>query len=57
MAAKKVLDWLTADEERIYHRVHALEESLCMAEGEELQIADCADNARAAATATRCPRS
>ena len=30
---------------RIYHRVHALEESLCMAEGEELQIADCADNA------------
>ena len=39
------VDWLTADEERIYHRVHALEESLCMAEGEELQIADCADNA------------
>ncbi len=45
LAAKKVVDWLTADEERIYHRVHALEESLCMAEGEELQIADCADNA------------
>ncbi|MGO9109381.1 MAG: virulence factor SrfC family protein [Thermoguttaceae bacterium] len=44
LAAKKVVDWLTADEERIYHRVHALEESLCMAEGEELQIADCADN-------------
>ena len=45
LAAKKVIDWLTADEERIYHRVHALQESLCMAEGEELQIADCADNA------------
>ena len=45
IAAKKVVEWLTADEERIYHRVHALEESLCMAEGEELQIADCADNA------------
>ena len=44
MAAKKVVEWLMADEERIYHRVHALEESLCMAEGEELQIADCADN-------------
>ena len=29
----------------VYHRVHALQESLCMAEGEELAIADCADNA------------
>ena len=45
LAAKKVIDWLLDDEERIYHRVHALEESLCMAEGEELAIADCADNA------------
>ncbi len=44
MAGKKLVDWLTSDEERIYHRVHALEESLCMAEGEELQIADCADS-------------
>ncbi len=45
LAAKKLIDWLEADEERIYHRVHALEESLCMAEGEELAIADCAESA------------
>ena len=45
LAAKKLIEWLQADEERIYHRVHALEESLCMAEGEELAIADCAENA------------
>ena len=43
MAAKKVLDWLTSDEQAVYQRVHALQESLCVAEGEELQIADCAD--------------
>ena len=43
IAAQKVLDWLTSNEEMIYQRVHALEESLCVADGEELQIADCAD--------------
>jgi hypothetical protein len=43
IAARKVLDWLTSDEERIYQRVHALQESLCMAAGEELQVADCAE--------------
>jgi len=43
IAAKNVMDWLLSDEERIYQRVHALEESLCMADGEELQVADCAE--------------
>ena len=40
-AARKVLDWLLASEEMIYHRVHALKESLCVAAGDEPQIADC----------------
>jgi hypothetical protein len=43
MAAKKVAEWLMSDEQLVYHRVHALEESLCMADGDEMQIADCAD--------------
>ena len=43
IAARKVYEWLTSDEEMIYQRVHALEESLCVADGEELQVADCAE--------------
>ena len=43
LAAKKVIDWLTADEEAVYYRVHALQESLCIADGEELQLSDCGD--------------
>jgi hypothetical protein len=42
-AARKILDWLQASEEMIYHRVHALTESLCVAAGDELQIADCVE--------------
>jgi hypothetical protein len=42
-AAKKVLEWLTSDEHSVYQRVHALQESLCVAEGEELPIADSAE--------------
>ena len=42
-AAKRVLDWLASDEEAVYCRVAALQESLCVAEGEEMQIADCGD--------------
>ena len=42
-AAKQVLDWLAADDEAVYHRVAALQESLCVAEGEEMPIADCGD--------------
>ena len=43
LAAKKVIDWLTADEEAVYYRVHALQESLCIADGEELELSDCVD--------------
>jgi hypothetical protein len=43
IAARKVLQWLCSDEHMVYHRVHALEESLCVAAGEELQVADCAE--------------
>ncbi len=43
LAAKKVIDWLTADEDAVYYRVHALQESLCIADGEELQLSDCGD--------------
>jgi hypothetical protein len=43
IAAKKVIDWLTADEEAVYYRVHALQESLCIADGEEFQLSDCVD--------------
>jgi hypothetical protein len=40
-AARKIVDWLLASEEMIYHRVHALQESLCVVAGDELQISDC----------------
>jgi hypothetical protein len=40
-AARRVLDWLTASEEMVYYRVHALQESLSVAAGEELALADC----------------
>ena len=43
LAAKKVIDWLSSDAEAVYYRVHALQESLCVADGEELQLSDCVD--------------
>ncbi|MGA2034485.1 MAG: virulence factor SrfC family protein [Thermoguttaceae bacterium] len=43
IAARKVYDWLTASEELVYYRVHALEESLCVVDGDELQLSDCAE--------------
>jgi hypothetical protein len=42
-AARRVLDWLMADARAVYYRVHALRESLSLREGDELQLADCAD--------------
>lgn len=42
-AARKVVDWLLESEDLVYYRVHALQESLCVHEGDELQIADCAE--------------
>lgn len=44
LAAKKVLNWLTASEELVYHRVHALQETLSVADGEELSLADCIES-------------
>jgi len=42
-AARKVVDWLLSSTEDIYFRVHALQESLSVAEGEELTLSDCLD--------------
>jgi len=42
-AARRIVDWLLSKEEAIYYRVHALQESLCMVDGDELQISDCVD--------------
>ncbi|MFZ1933168.1 MAG: virulence factor SrfC family protein [Thermoguttaceae bacterium] len=40
-AAQKVLDWLQSDELLVYNRVHALQDSLCLADGDEWQLSDC----------------
>jgi len=40
-AARKIVDWLVENEELVYYRVHALQESLCVQEGDEWQLADC----------------
>ena len=42
-AAQRVLDWLLAKEDMVYYRVHALQESLSVSEGDELQLSDCVD--------------
>jgi len=42
-AARKVVDWLLSSEESIYYRVHALQESLSVADGEEMLLSDCLD--------------
>jgi hypothetical protein len=42
-AAMKLLDWLTSDETLVYSRIHAIQESLCLAEGDQWQLADCVD--------------
>lgn len=41
--ARRILEWLTADPRIVYYRVHALQESLSVREGDELSLADCAD--------------
>ncbi|MHC4402903.1 MAG: virulence factor SrfC family protein [Planctomycetota bacterium] len=42
-AARKVVDWLLSNEQFVYYRVHALQESLSVQDGDELQLADCVD--------------
>jgi len=42
-AARRILDWLTENEDAVYYRVHALQESLSVHEGDELQLSDCAE--------------
>jgi hypothetical protein len=42
-AARKVVEWLQSNEDLVYYRVHALQEALSVADGEELMVADCAD--------------
>lgn len=42
-AARKVVDWLQANAETVYYRVHALQESLSLSEGQQWQLADCVD--------------
>ena len=40
-AAQHVVDWLLEREDVVYHRVHALRESLGIHEGDEISLADC----------------
>jgi hypothetical protein len=42
-AARKVVDWLSESEENVYYRVHALQQSLGVQDGDELQLADCTE--------------
>lgn len=42
-AARKVLDWLASDAEAVYYRVYALQQSLSIRDGDEIQLADCAE--------------
>ncbi|HIQ22246.1 MAG TPA: hypothetical protein EYH34_13560 [Planctomycetes bacterium] len=42
-AARRVVDWLCESEENVYYRVHALQESLGIQDGDELQLADCVE--------------
>ena len=42
-AAIRVVDWLKQDERAAYHRVHAIQQSMSVQPGDELQLADCAD--------------
>jgi len=42
-AAGKVVHWLLENEEAVCYRVHALQESLSVHQGDELQLADCTD--------------
>ena len=42
-AARRVVDWLRTNEEMIYYRVYALQNSLSVSEGDELQLSDCVE--------------
>jgi len=42
-AARKIVNWLQSNAELVYYRVHALQESLAVADGDELMLADCVD--------------
>ena len=41
--AKKVLDWLASDKQLIYDRVKALEDALCLEDGDQWALSDFAD--------------
>ncbi len=42
-AARRVVEWLQSSEEMVYYRVHALQESLCVSDGDEFSVSDCID--------------
>ena len=42
-AARKIVNWLQSNAELVYYRIHALQESLAVADGDELMLADCVD--------------
>jgi len=42
-AARKIVNWLLSSEELVYYRVHALQDALSVADGDELSLADCID--------------
>ncbi len=45
-AAEKVVNWLVGDPEAAYARVYALQEAMSIQEGENWQLADCADTGK-----------
>ena len=51
-AAKEVLKWLAEDEERVFDRVHALQNALCFEEGDAMKLAEFPE-VRAARPGTR----
>lgn len=42
-AARKIVEWLRANAEVVYYRVHALQNSLSVSEGDELELSDCVE--------------
>jgi hypothetical protein len=40
-AGRKVVNWLMEREDAVYYRVHALQQTLTLQEGDELSVADC----------------
>ena len=53
----KIVDWLMQDQAEVYYRVHALQESLGVREGDELELADSARGSSAGGDGDPLPTS